>query len=183
MFTDARSKTVVFVAHCVLNQNSISDGTAIYPGFIQEIMELLCTFQAGIVQIPCPELLCLSLDRGNIDGSTYPIVEENTRIRKMMSENSAAAKIKQMVQNLVFQILEYRKYGFHIMGIVGINRSPTCGVETTSKNNREVEGEGVFIEALRKELHKNKLKIEIVGIKPSEPKKALKTIQALMDTN
>ena len=30
MFNDGRSKKVVFVAHCFLNQNSISDGTAIY---------------------------------------------------------------------------------------------------------------------------------------------------------
>ena len=32
MFTDARSKRVIFVAHCVLNQNAISDGTADFPG-------------------------------------------------------------------------------------------------------------------------------------------------------
>ncbi len=27
MFTDGRSKQIVFVAHCVFNQNAISDGT------------------------------------------------------------------------------------------------------------------------------------------------------------
>jgi predicted secreted protein len=182
MFADARNKTVVCVAHCILNQNSISDGTAAYPGVIKEIMDLLCTSHVGIVQMPCPELLCLGLDRGNIDGSTYPIVEENTRIRKMMGRRSAARKIEQMVQDLVFQILEYRKYGFHVLGIVGVDRSPSCGVDTTSKNNREVEGEGVFIEALRKELQKNRINIDIVGIKPSEPEKAVKTIRNLMGT-
>jgi len=31
MFTDERAKTIVFVAHCILNQNSISAGTAAYP--------------------------------------------------------------------------------------------------------------------------------------------------------
>ena len=31
MFTDGRSKKVVFIAHCILNQNSISDGTAVFP--------------------------------------------------------------------------------------------------------------------------------------------------------
>ncbi len=31
MFHDGRSKKVVFVAHCFLNQNAISDGTAVYP--------------------------------------------------------------------------------------------------------------------------------------------------------
>ena len=29
MFTDGRSKKVIFLAHCLLNQNAISDGTAV----------------------------------------------------------------------------------------------------------------------------------------------------------
>jgi len=183
MFSDARSKTIVFVAHCILNQNSNSDGTATYPGAIKEIIELLCESHVGIVQMPCPELLCLGLDRGNIDGSSCPVVEENTRIRMMMSRESATSKIRQLVQNLVFQISEYLNYGFDIRGIVGINRSPSCGVDTTSNNNREIEGEGVFIEALHNELNKNKIDIEIVGIKAFEPEKASKAIRKLMGIN
>ena len=31
MFTDGRSKKVIFLAHCLLNQNAISDGTAVCP--------------------------------------------------------------------------------------------------------------------------------------------------------
>lgn len=31
MFNDGRSKKVIFIAHCLLNQNAISDGTAVYP--------------------------------------------------------------------------------------------------------------------------------------------------------
>ena len=180
MFTDARSKTILFIAHCILNQNSISDGTATYPGSINEIMQLLRISDVGIVQMPCPELLCLGLDRGNIDGSSSPILEENTRIRMMMSRRSAKSKIRQLVQHLIFQMLEYRKYDFDIRGIVGVNRSPSCGVETTSKNNQEVEGQGVFIEALRNELNKNKINVKMVGIKAFEPKKAVETMKILI---
>ncbi len=32
--------------------------------------------------MPCPELCCLGLDRGNILGAESPVVVENTRIRK-----------------------------------------------------------------------------------------------------
>jgi predicted secreted protein len=180
MFTDERSKTIVFVAHCILNQNSISDGTAAYPGTIKEIMKLLCISDVGIVQMPCPELSCLGLDRGNIGGSGCPILEENTRIRMMMSQRSVKSKISQLVHHLIFQILEYRKYAFDIRGIVGVNRSPSCGVDTTSKYNQEVEGQGVFIEALRNELNKNKINVKIVGIKAFEPKKAVKVMQNLI---
>ena len=183
MFTDKRSKSIVFVAHCILNQNSISDGTATNPGSIKEIMKLLYTSDIGIVQMPCPEFMCLGLDRGNINGSTYPVVEENTRIRKMMNRKPAAKKIRTMVQNLIFQISEYQDYGFDIRGIVGVNRSPSCGVDTTSENNQEVEGEGVFIKALRRELKKNRIQIKIVGIKAFEPDKMVQSIKNLIGSN
>ena len=40
MFDDERSKKVVFIAHCLLNQNSISDGTAVYPAMFRNVIEL-----------------------------------------------------------------------------------------------------------------------------------------------
>ena len=180
MFTDGRSKNIVFVAHCILNQNSISDGTAAYPISIKEIMKLLCISDFGVVQMPCPELLCLGLDRGNRNGSDAPIVQENTRIRVMMNKKSAMKKITQLVQDLLFQISEYKQYGFDIRGIVGVNRSPSCGVDTTSMNNQEVKGQGVFIEALQAGLNKNKIDVNIAGIKAFEPEKALQTMQNLI---
>ena len=180
MFTDARSKTIIFVAHCILNQNSISDDTAAYPGTINELMQLLRVSDVGIVQMPCPELLCLGLDRGNRDGSSAPVLEENTRIRMMMSQRPAQGKIRQLVQHLIFQMLEYRKHDFHIRGIVGVNRSPSCGVETTSKNNQEADGHGVFIDALHNELNKHNIKVKIVGIKAFEPKKAVEAMKHLI---
>lgn len=41
MFTDGRSKKVIFLAHCLLNQNAISDGTAVYPAAFRELVQLL----------------------------------------------------------------------------------------------------------------------------------------------
>ena len=178
MFTDGRGKSVIFVAHCILNQNSISDGTAEYPGSIKEIANLLYASQVGIVQMPCPELMCLGLDRGNIDGGACPVLQENTRIRVSLSRSPAKDKIRHLARDLVFQISEYRKYGFEILGIVGLNRSPSCGVDTTSKDNREVVGEGVFIEALRYQLKESE--IPIVGIKAFEPEKAVEIVQNVM---
>ena len=183
MFADARSKSVLFVGHCILNQNSISDGTATYPASVKEIVELVGASQVGIVQMPCPELMCLGLDRGNANGSAYPVVEENTRIRKVMSRRPAATKLRPLVRQLVFQIAEYRRYGFDVRGIVGINRSPSCGVDTTSDNNQEVEGRGVFIEALRHELERNGITIAMVGIKAHEPEKAVAAVRTLLGIN
>jgi len=61
MFTDGRSKKVVFIAHCILNQNSISDGTAVFPAAFKEVIKKFLDADIGIVQMPCPELCCLGL--------------------------------------------------------------------------------------------------------------------------
>ena len=54
MFTDGRSRRVVFLAHCLLNQNAISDGTAVYPAAFRELVQFFLEHQVGIVQLPCP---------------------------------------------------------------------------------------------------------------------------------
>jgi hypothetical protein len=41
MFNDKRSKRVLLVAHCVLNQNARLDRCAHYPGAIREVAVLL----------------------------------------------------------------------------------------------------------------------------------------------
>ena len=38
MFTDGRSKKVIFLAHCLLNQNAISAGTAVCPAAFRELV-------------------------------------------------------------------------------------------------------------------------------------------------
>lgn len=132
MFNDVRSKKVIFVAHCLLNQNSISDGTAVCPAGFQEMMDYFLEAGIGIVQMPCPELSCLGLDRGNIYGADSPVVVENTRIRAEMKKDNLNEKLNKLVEYVIQQIVEYHKYGFDIIGIIGANRSPNCGVETTS---------------------------------------------------
>ncbi|MFH1573871.1 MAG: CD3072 family TudS-related putative desulfidase [Acidobacteriota bacterium] len=180
MFTDARSKKLILVAHCVLNQNAISDGTADYPGSAKEAASLLLQSQLGIIQMPCPELHCLGLDRGDPHGAERPVVVENTRIRELMKQRPASRILRFLVRSLAYQMDEYLRHGFTIAGIVGINRSPSCGVNTTSTNNREVEGEGIFIEALRKELESRNIHTRWTGIKTSDPERSLLSIHALL---
>ena len=66
------------------------------------------------------------------------------------------------------QILEYHKYGFEIIGIIGANRSPNCGVDTTSDSNMEVLGKGLFMEALAEQLTKENLSIPMMGLKNTD---------------
>lgn len=168
MFNDGRSKKVVFVAHCFLNQNSISDGTSVYPAVFRDIVDFFINSNVGIVQMPCPELCCLGLDRGNVYGADSPVVVENTRIRTEMKKNSANEKLTILVDYVVQQILEYHRFGFEIVGIIGANRSPNCGVETTSDNNEEVSGTGLFIDKISYQLSKKNISIPMIGLKGSD---------------
>ena len=168
MFTDGRRRRVIFAAHCFLNQNSISDGTAVYPASFKGLISLMTENEIGIVQMPCPELMCLGLDRGNPNGADSPVTVENTRIRRAMLEKDKYARLEQLADSVIFQILEYRKHGFEILGIVGANRSPNCGVETTSDNNEEVSGKGLFMDLLAKKLSAHGITIPMTGIKSDE---------------
>jgi len=171
---------LIFVSHCVLNQNSISDGTADFPASNKDVVNLLLQSHVGIVQMPCPELHCLGLDRGNVHGSERPVLVENTRIRAAMNQQSSTAILRSLVLHVVCQIEEYLRHGFTVCGIVGIDRSPSCGVNTTTIHNREVEGEGVFIQALNKELMKKHARVDLVGIKALDKKEAIESIKRLL---
>ena len=91
MFTDGRSRRVILIDIRMLNQNAISDGTAEAPAAHRKILRTILDAQAGVVQMPCPELCCLGLDRGDPEGGERPVVAENTRIRRAMGRPEAAA--------------------------------------------------------------------------------------------
>ncbi len=180
LFNDKRSKKLVLIAHCILNQNAISDETATHAGSMNEIIDLLQLQNIGIFQMPCPELQCLGLDRNDVLGGSREVVQENSRIRMAMDQEKAIETLNMLVKQLIHQISEYLKYGFDIIGIIGINRSPSCGVETTSKEGAEIAGQGVFIEALQQEFSKRKLHLKFIGIKASEPEEATERVKKLI---
>jgi len=180
MFHDARSRKVVFVSHCFLNQNSISDGTADFPAANLPVVSLFINHNIGIVQMPCPELLCLGLDRGDVHGGERPVIAENTRIRAALQAQTPAKKLQQLAEQVVYQIEEYRKNDFAVVGVIGINRSPSCGVETTSNHDEEVAGQGLFFAALKQELDARGIVLPMIGIKANEPARAIEAVSRLL---
>lgn len=179
MFRDGRSQKVAFLAHCLLNQNAISDGTAVRPAGFPEMLSYLLEHGVGIVQMPCPELLCLGLDRGDPQGAERPVVVENTRIRRAMAQAEASRRLARLVADTMAQLLEYRRYGFQVVGILGANRSPCCGVDTTSQDDQEVPGMGVFLEALSHRLEEVGWQIPMVGFRGTDD--AVETVQRLLE--
>jgi hypothetical protein len=52
---DNRSKKVIFVSHCILNENTRYLGGAFRKSAVKEILEVFQNQDIGIIQLPCPE--------------------------------------------------------------------------------------------------------------------------------
>jgi predicted secreted protein len=180
MYDDQRSKRVLLVAHCVLNQNAKIDRCAHYPGVIQEAVEALIESGVGLIQMPCPELLCLGLDRQVEQGAATTVEAEDTRVARRMVEEENQAACRALADALVFQVEQYRKNDFEIAGVLGINGSPTCGVEITWANDREEHGPGIFIQMLNEACRAKGVTLRLRGITAREPRKAVGTVRELV---
>jgi predicted secreted protein len=64
---------------------------------------------------------------------------------------------------------------------VGINGSPTCGVETTWSNNEEKPGTGIFIQVFGEELDRWDIFLRMKGIKAYEPERAVAAVLELLE--
>ncbi len=179
MFEDRRSKRVMLVAHCVFNQNAKIDRCAYYPGIVKKVAKALINAGVGIIQMPCPELCYLGLDRQvNRDVSTT-VESEDTRVGWRMAEEGGIAVCRRLADDLIYQIEEYQKHGFEIVGLIGINGSPTCGVEMSWFNDQEQREPGVFIRVLREALHTKGISLPMRGIKVYKPRKAAAAVMEL----
>lgn len=181
MFQDSRSRKVIFVAHCILNQNAKMDKTAFFPGAALPLGEWLVNSGMGLVQMPCPELRCLGLDRGvSKEEADLPFQKGNTRVVALMKREDVRTRCRKLAEGVIYQVEEYLKHDFQVMGVVGINRSPSCGVESTWGEDEEVPGCGAFIRALQEGLTERGIGLRMAGIKVQEPEQAVNIVERLL---
>lgn len=181
MFDDCRGKKIVLIAHCALNQNAKLDKCAHCPGAIDEVVHVLLQKQIGMIQMPCPELLYLGLDRETDHRANNSVEAEDTRIYKRMLEPKCNDLLSRIVADMVHQVKEYQKHGFTIVGLIGINGSPTCGVETTWYDDQDQEGKGLFIEKLHAELLQSGIHLPMKGIRSKNVPDAVQQVLSLIE--
>jgi predicted secreted protein len=179
-FQDGRSQKVMFVAHCILNQNARIATCASFPSALLAIPEYLIQQQIGIIQWPCPELNFLGLGRQgedchNLTGSYH---HEKGEVYDQMSVPEGRKYLRSIAENLVYQIKEYQQYGFQVLGILGINGSPTCGVNWTYYQGLKT-GKGAFIEELIQTLEANGWQVPMRGMTDDSSKRNLALIDLL----
>lgn len=183
MFDDKRGRKIVILAHCILNQNAKLDRCAHCPGAIAELVDVLLDEGIGILQMECPEILYLGLARQTDRSISASVESEDSRIAQRMKEAAAQAIVARIARNAVQQVEDYLHNDFSVIGIVGINGSPSCGVETTWRNDSETTGYGELISELSNQLKQVDSKIPIRGIKSKNVAQAVKTIRELIDAD
>lgn len=175
MFEDKRSKRVVLVVHCILNQNARIDECAYYPGAMGEIVEAILEAGVGIVQMPCPELQCLGLDR-----SRRIREGEDLGIRETLL-GEASEGCRALVRGVVRDVLEYRKHGFEVVGVIGNDGSPACGVDFTHHLGQGFgPGTGAFVALLQEELEREAIALPFVATQDLQWQERLPRIRELL---
>jgi predicted secreted protein len=163
-----RSKKLVFVSHCLLNQNAMAVGKESYAGSVKDLLELFAEAGIGIVQLECPQIEFNSgLDRKPATKYSY----ENNGFRE---------NCKKMSSKLLEKIELYLKNDYKVIGILGVEFSHTCGVHQIQNGSRRTPGKGVFMEELEAEMQKKNFQIPVIGINLNNIYSSIDKIQSLL---
>jgi uncharacterized protein YbbK (DUF523 family) len=171
---------VVFLSHCLLNQNTRYLGGAVCPGAVVDAVAPYLEAGVGIVQLPCPEQRTWGgvLKRRFLWLVAHPRVTRAGRILVGPVRPYLRWRYRRLARSVAVDIADYMTSGFDIVGVVGVAGSPSCGAGTTLDlgaalqalascphrrvttqwlNQRVVTaaarpGQGLFIEALTRDL-------------------------------
>jgi len=142
-----KKEKIIFVSHCILNQyvrknlrNNLSSKN--------EILEVLLDSKIGINQLPCPE------------------IEFNGKANVEFNTNSKEYKeyCKKLSSKISKTIKKYLKANFDVVGILGVDFSPTCAVYRISDGKRIKFKKGILIEEIEKQMQKENFQVPIFSV-------------------
>lgn len=163
---DERGKKVVFVSHCLLNENTRYLGGATRSGGVDELIDRLQEKGIGIVQMKCPEQKAWGGVLKKEMLTAYGAKEISSFFKKIYIKNfiKKTKRIYQILANdVVEEIEDYKNSGFEIIGIITVKGSPSCGLSASL----DLEKSAIFLtnmdigeinkDYLNSELYKNYL--------------------------
>lgn len=170
-----RGRRVMAICHCLLNANAKVPPLATCPGATLGPILPLLEEGVGLAQLPCPETTILGLNRFGMTKEQY----DQPAWRRMCRE---------MLQASVDQLQAFARAGYELVGVVGVDGSPNCGVDRTCFGYRGGEigapesdipgqlaslrmgaGSGVFIEELRTMLEARDLRLPFFSVDEEDP--------------
>lgn len=165
---DNRSDKFIFVPFCLMAQAYQAQGIVKYEwkSSIKPIMQLLIDNDINIIQMPCAEAsFNNSLLRKPMGISKYDTHEFNEHCERLAS--LVAAQIREIIDS-----------GYKIIGVLGIEQSPSCCVNYIYTNKGMVKRMGLFMEKLYEKI--SDLNIPIIGINRKYINKSLDEISKII---
>lgn len=167
-FRIKRSRKIVILCHCLLNLNAKIRGIANYPEITKDLIQYLLDREIGIIQLPCPEFTLLGEARWGQSESQYATPYFRKHCRKIAME-------------MADQVEEYLRHNYQILGVIGIDGSPSCGVNSTCQGEwggelsanpnlsetlssiRMIDSPGVLIKELKSALKERTIDLPFLG--------------------
>lgn len=105
---------------------------------------------------------------------------------------------REMLKSIVEQVKSYIDAGYEIVGVLGVDGSPSCGVNLTCSGNwggelsgnedlehiimdlKDIESSGVFIEELKGLFTEHEIEIPFIAIDESDVYRSLNTVKDFM---
>ncbi len=132
---------------------------------------LLKDLETGVIQLPCPELLYEGLDRKPASRNSY----DNPEFRRICQE---------IADQAVKLVMKYELEGVRVVAYLGVEGSPSCGVEWTHFiKDKPEKGKGIFADILCKSMSDAGIRIVFLGLPEKEKygsiEELLKKLEAL----
>lgn len=143
-----RSKRILLVSHCILNQNTVIANEERAEGAVLSAATWALSEGFGLLQLPCPEFTFHGLNRPPMTYEEYDTAEYRLHCR-------------QILQPVLDQAEDYLNNEYQLAGVLGIQSSPSCD-----------PGRGVFMEELLALFKTKGITLETLWYLPntSEPK-------------
>ena len=167
-----RSKKVVFVSFCILAQGFRAKGIVrVFPSIVKPVVDILKKYEINIIQLPCPEIEFEGVIRKPCGIEKY---EKNKKFLEICERN--AKKVADLIKQLTCE-------GYKILAIVGIENSPSCGVNYVFYKGKKIKRMGIFMEMLKNQIKKIGLNIPFVGINVYKIEKCVGELERIISRN
>lgn len=161
-------KKVVFVPHCILNQNVRAVGKEKSNGTIKEIVNFFAEAEVGIVQLPCPEV--------EFDGG----LDRSSKAKESYIGGNYRNQCRQISLQVLKTIKKYLEKEYKVLGILGVEFSPTCSLYRIENGKKIIPGKGILMEELEKEMQKENFQVPLVSVNLNNVFSSLEKLSLLL---
>ena len=171
--SSTKERKVVAVAHCILNQSTRwwfkGQTSSLSYGMVKEVVDHLSSLGIGVLQMPCPEFGFYGNPRPSMTKDDYE------------KASGFKAHCRRVAKGFCNDLEDIKRLGrkprVKILGILGVEHSPSCAVEEAPrKTNKGImyrKERGIFMEELEREVRKRDLGIPLIGVNIHSPKDEL----------